>query len=414
MAPPAHLSIHRASSRAEGGGQASFLSPSSLLSHRIVLGAAWGVQAAGSYRIIVFRDRGGLEGACKSGPGGRSGSGGVHVQCLGGTCATLFGVVPSCAASWFGVQPWSNRLSGGHPMAAVSAAHPRPPWSRHRTAQQSEQHAREHPAAAARQPQLSNAWHTAGQALTHSACHSETMHGGCSKPQAVRWAPPLIKCRPPPAAPAAARGQRLPPSRTRSMPAAEARPAAPHRVAAGCHHCARPRSRIRAAAALCPAQPITEPAGWHPAEHAYRPCTRECRGTDVELGVEPQQALAGSMSCLKRMTRCLLQLPCMQVSPRAPAAAAQQSERQQRQLSTAGSHLDGRAVWKAVCKGKAVVDVVDVSAANAEVPTGGQQCMPRTGLLSCVRLAAGKRQLAVPRHMCVLGELPLTSQCPGV
>lgn len=61
--PSLLLSIHRASSRAEGGGRASFLSPSSLLSHRIVLGAAWGVHAAGSYRIIVFRDPGGLEGA---------------------------------------------------------------------------------------------------------------------------------------------------------------------------------------------------------------------------------------------------------------------------------------------------------------------------------------------------------------
>lgn len=46
----------------------------------------------------------------------------------GGTCSTLFGVVPSCAASWFGMQPWSNRLSGGHPsMAAVIAAFARDP-----------------------------------------------------------------------------------------------------------------------------------------------------------------------------------------------------------------------------------------------------------------------------------------------
>lgn len=56
-------------------------------------------------------------------------------------------------------------------------------------------------------------------------------------------------------------------------------PAPPHCCDDGTrHHCCSPRSRITAAAALCPAQPITEPAGWQPAEHEYRPCRGSRRG----------------------------------------------------------------------------------------------------------------------------------------
>lgn len=57
------------------------------------------------------------------------------------------------------------------------------------------------------------------------------------------------------------------------------------------HQGCRPRSRTTQPAALCPAHPITEPAGKVPAEAEYRPCVWKGIGLVLQQKKKEQQAV---------------------------------------------------------------------------------------------------------------------------
>ena len=163
------------------------------------------------------------------------------------------------------------------------------------------------------------------------------------------------------------------------------------------HPCCSPKSFTTADAALCPAQPITEPPGWQPALQLYRPCRQHRQARSGRGQARVARTLAGAglsgeapvrhaasqnhrtnthapESSTERRGSPALACGAFNTSGGKEQEATRQRCRAWRACHTpatataaAAAHLQGGSVGKAIIEAVAVVNVVDVAPGDPKV-----------------------------------------------